>query len=132
MVNKDMNSIDLSVPLLPEMIKVVRLSASCIASNMGFKVDDIEDIKVVISEVFNILIKKLDKGSHKIKIEFYIYEDKLSINLYFVNGRPKKFMLFSDEEDGIAFAIFNALVDNAEFSNEGDKIISLDIYIKEI
>lgn len=126
---KDAKIIDLYIPLLPEMVKIARLSVSGLASNMGFMINDIEDIKVVVSEVCNILIK--NKTLDKVHLKFTVKNGKLAISFYFVNGRPEKFVLIKDEDDDFAFQILNALVDDAQILKEGDKIISLNIFIRE-
>lgn len=43
-------TVELSIPSLPEFVGVVRLAASGVASRLGFTVDEIEDIKLSVSE----------------------------------------------------------------------------------
>src|SRR6056297_1468251 len=45
--------IDLSIPSNPEYVSIVRLTASVIANSIGFDFEEIEDIKVAVSEACN-------------------------------------------------------------------------------
>ncbi len=45
-----MDEITLSLPAKPEYVSVARLTVSAIANRIGFSMDEIEDIKVAISE----------------------------------------------------------------------------------
>lgn len=50
-------AIEVRVPADPSMSRVLRLAASGVASLRGFSVDEIEDIKIAISEVLIALIE---------------------------------------------------------------------------
>lgn len=50
-MNENSNcTVSLTLPNAPEFVSVARLTLSGVANRMGFNVDDIEDLKVVISE----------------------------------------------------------------------------------
>jgi serine/threonine-protein kinase RsbW len=69
----------LSVSNKPEYVSVVRLTASAVASRMGFNIEEIEDIKVAIAEVCTNAIQYSEKENEIIDIKFYIYSDRLCI-----------------------------------------------------
>ena len=48
--NKSPNDIKIEIPAQSEYVSVVRLAVSGVASRLGFTVNDIEDIKVAVSE----------------------------------------------------------------------------------
>jgi hypothetical protein len=50
----------LTVPAEPSMSRVARLAASGLASLAGFSVDEIEDIKIAISEALIVLVEHCD------------------------------------------------------------------------
>lgn len=50
----------LTVPAEPSMSRVARLAASGLASLAGFNVDEIEDIKIAISEALIVLVEHCD------------------------------------------------------------------------
>ncbi|MEA3422350.1 MAG: ATP-binding protein [Bacillota bacterium] len=47
------DNISMSLPNKPEYVSVARLTASVVANNMGFDIEDIEDIKVAVGEACN-------------------------------------------------------------------------------
>ncbi|SFE67350.1 ATP-binding protein [Peptostreptococcus sp. D1] len=63
----------------PNFVSVIRLTVSGIASKIGFSFDEIEDLKVSISEACTNAIKH--SKEELFEINFYIYEDKLSIEV---------------------------------------------------
>lgn len=63
----------------PNFVSVIRLTVSGIASKIGFSFDEIEDLKVSISEACTNAIKHSKEDLFE--INFYIYEDKLSIEV---------------------------------------------------
>ena len=75
--------IDLVVPVLTEMVRVVRLTVSGIASTIGFEIDTIEDIKVAVAEVCNRIITKTDSNAQRYIIKCYAEADALKIRFFF-------------------------------------------------
>jgi hypothetical protein len=62
--------IDIRVPPAPSLSRVLRLAASGVASLAGFTVDEIEDIKVAVSEVLIALIEH--GGGEPIDIQYSV------------------------------------------------------------
>ena len=71
--------ISMNMSVNPDFVSVIRLTLSGIASKIGFSLDDIEDMKVCVSEACTNAIKHSDKDEFQIK--FYIYPDKLTIEV---------------------------------------------------
>ena len=63
----------------PNFVSVIRLTTSGIASKMGFTLDDIEDLKVSISEACTNAIKHSKKDTFE--VNFYVFEDKLTVEV---------------------------------------------------
>ena len=79
------DSIKLVIPNKAEYISVARLTASSIANSMGMTIDNIEDIKVSISEAcMNAMIE-----NEEINIKFEINKDKLKIKVMNVLEKRK-------------------------------------------
>lgn len=53
-----MDEISIKLPAKPEYISVARLTTAAIANRLGFSIDDIEDLKVAVSEAGNYLINQ--------------------------------------------------------------------------
>lgn len=60
-------------------VSVVRLTTSGIASKMGFTLDDIEDLKVSISEACTNAIKHSKEMNFE--VNFYMYNDRLTVEV---------------------------------------------------
>lgn len=113
-MNKDI--IRLTIPDKPDYISVVRLTSSSICSNMGFNIEDIEDIKVAISEA---CINALDKD-REIEVVFNMKEDRLLITIDNVSHKGAD---RSDREEELSLLIIKSLMDKVEFSQEGIRMI---------
>lgn len=85
-------TIELKIPAKTEYINVVRLSIAGIGERMGFSVDDIEDIKIVVGEACINSIRYAyqgeKSGKNLICIRFLIHPTKLEI---IVNDSGKGF-----------------------------------------
>lgn len=67
----------LQVPAEPTMARVVRLAASSLAAMTSMDLDDVEDVKIVVSEVMAALIEHGDGPD--ITIKFEVGADRLSV-----------------------------------------------------
>jgi serine/threonine-protein kinase RsbW len=73
--------VELTIPAKAEYVGIVRLTTSGVANRMGYSYDDIEDIKVAVSEActnaVNHAYKEGEKG--QVQIKLFTYEDRLEI-----------------------------------------------------
>ncbi len=69
--------VDLRLPPDPTLSRVLRLAASGIAGMAGFTVDEIEDIKIAVSEVLLALIEH--GGGKTIEIQFMVEDQSFSV-----------------------------------------------------
>jgi serine/threonine-protein kinase RsbW len=76
-----MDYIEMKIPAKPEYIGVIRLTLSGIASRMGYTYEEIEDIKIAVSEACTNAVQhaysKDEDG--EVILGFGIYEDKLEM-----------------------------------------------------
>ena len=110
--------ITLTIPSKPDYISVIRLTSSSICNTMGFNIEDIEDIKVSISEA---CINALNNSS-EINIVFQIEKDKLIVNVDNVsyeniNGKE------INKEMELSLLIIESLMDKVNFSDKGVEMI---------
>lgn len=80
------DKVELTLPNKPEYVSIARLTASVIANNMGFDIEDIEDIKVAIGEACNNSVIHGNKAAH--------------IHLTFLNDETRFIAEIVDEGDG--------------------------------
>src|SRR3954465_7076710 len=73
--------IEIKIPAKPDYIGVIRLTLSGIASRMGYTYEEIEDIKIAVSEACTNAVQHAyskDEAGEVI-VGFGIYEDKLEL-----------------------------------------------------
>lgn len=113
--------IELTFPLKPEYVSLVRLAVSGVASRAGFDIEDIEDIKVSVSEVCNRIIGVSEEGAtdRRGRIAFAISGERLEI--FFYRTFPgQKIVPGGDEESLAGFALMSALMDEVKLYEDGE------------
>lgn len=105
-----MDKVKLSLPLKPEYAGTARLTVSGIASRMGFDFEDVEDIKVAVSEIMSKYIMVRKGAGGELKIKFTCFGDYLEIAF---NSDGSTGCLFG-EGDEFALSIIRALMDEVE------------------
>ncbi len=122
-------TIELEIPAKTEYIALVRLCISGIGDRIELTIDEIEDLKIAISEVCNNSIRHAyNEGSYhnSIKIRFLIYPKKMmvKINDYghgFDTKFVKEYLKCKDDErtKGIGLGLFlmKTLMDGVEYSS---------------
>jgi serine/threonine-protein kinase RsbW len=75
--------VDLNIPNSAEFVGVVRLAVSGLAARMKFSIEDIEDIKIAVSEACtNAVQYAYEQGIKNIvNIKCFIHKEKLEINV---------------------------------------------------
>ena len=117
-----LDTVSIYVPLSAEYVGIVRLTASGIASRIGFDIDVIEDIKVSISEVISKIIDR-NLSQDRLEIDFNHLEDGIKIDFKLSGGIPED--IFDDEPDNFAFAIISALMDDVNMNKDSDILLSM-------
>jgi serine/threonine-protein kinase RsbW len=76
-----MDYIEMKIPAKPEYVGVIRLTLSGITSRMGYTYEEIEDIKIAVSEACTNSIQHAyaDEEGGEVIVGFGIYADKLEI-----------------------------------------------------
>ncbi|MCL9662431.1 anti-sigma B factor RsbW [Paenibacillus hunanensis] len=126
----DTQKVILNLPATAEFVDVVRLNLYGIASKMGFSYEDIEDMKVAVSEACNnsVLYAYGQDGGH-IDVIFEIGEETLSI---IVEDEGESFETVKEMADqttlhdkelsdvqigGLGFYLMQALMDDVRIEN---------------
>lgn len=116
------DTVSVLIPLKAEYVSVTRLTASGIASHMGFDFDTIEDIKVALSEVLSKIIEKR-LSEERITIEFTNTGDGISIA--FILANQTGLNLFDGENDNFALAIIQSLMDEVDFDQNENIVMTM-------
>lgn len=110
------DSVNISLPSKPEYVSVARLTASVIASQMGFDVEAIEDIKLAVGEACNNAVMHSGTDStYEMKLKNM--KDNLVIEVIdFGNGFELKEYQAPDldalQENGLGLFIIQSLMDH--------------------
>jgi serine/threonine-protein kinase RsbW len=83
------------------------MTAASIGSKMNFNIDDVEDIKVIVSEISIFFINYLKEDQNGFEIVFQIHSDRLEIIFLDLNAGE----LVVDEDD-LSLMILQSLSDD--------------------
>lgn len=111
-----MDKIFVKIPSEKKYISTVRLSISSIANTISMDIENIEDLKVSISEVLNLFVDE----SEFFEISMDVFEDKIEIEVIpdiSLLGIQEK------EENKFALLILENLVDKIEFKEKSVLLI---------
>ncbi|KKY02141.1 histidine kinase [Paraclostridium benzoelyticum] len=107
----------------PEYVSIIRLTVSGLANKIGFSLDDIEDIKVAVSEACTNAIKhSLDD---KFLVQFSVLENGLTIEVedkgtgYDVESLQEP-DLTNPKESGLGLFIIKTLMDEVSTISNSD------------
>ncbi|MFD2656709.1 anti-sigma B factor RsbW [Gracilibacillus thailandensis] len=138
--------IEMKVPARAEYVGVVRLSTSGIANRMGFSYEEIEDLKVAISEALSNATEHAYKTEDdgEVTIGFGVYQDRLEV---MVADRGGSFDLQKVKKDigpyennqsiedlregGFGLFLIEALMDKVEIKNDYGVIVLMTKYLHE-
>lgn len=119
----DLETIKMEVTSSPEYVSIIRLTVSGIANKIGFSLDDIEDIKVAVSEACTNAIKhSLDD---KFLVQFSVLENGLTIEVedkgtgYDVESLQEP-DLTNPKESGLGLFIIKTLMDEVSTISNSD------------
>ena len=104
--------IELEVPLRSERAKTVRVVAASLAADAGFTIDDIDDLRLAISEIFSILID--DSTGARARIRFSVGDGEIRASIEQVGADD------AIELDELASNILATVVD--EFAVDGPAV----------
>lgn len=112
--------IKISLPGKPEYVSIARLTASVIANQMGFNIDDVEDIKVAVGEACNNAVLHGKSHEEVFEIQFEVQDDRMVIE---VRDNGNGFDLDEYQapepgelrENGLGIFIMKTLMDEVEF-----------------
>lgn len=117
--------VEISIPSDTEFVRVVRLAVSGVASRMSFSYDDIEDIKLAVSEACNNAIQHAHRnGDSRVLVQCLTAADKLTIIVQDTGrGVPReaweKSLMPPNEWDerGLGLVVMQALMDEVHFES---------------
>ena len=140
--------IEMKIPAKAEYVGVIRLTLSGIANRVGFSYEEIEDIKIAVSEaITNAINHGYEKeGKGEITIGFGVYEDHLEIMVadngesFQLNEVKNKIGPYKKSESvenlregGFGLFLIEALMDKVQINNSlGGVTVLMTKYLDEV
>ncbi len=143
---EDFDFIEMKVPAKAEYVGIVRLSISGIANRIGFTYEDIEDLKVAVSEAITNAVEHAysEEDGGEVSIGFGVYDDRLEImvadhggsfDLNEIKGGIGPYKGFESienlREGGFGLFLIDALMDRVEINNNFGVIVLMTKYLHE-
>lgn len=113
-------TIELRLPLKPEYLPILRATMGVVAGVVSFNYDEIMQLRVAVSEVFDLAIKHVEPGSgfsevNELAVRFSVHPDKLEV----VIMGPKDYTSYLNTGEGReSLALLRSLTDEVEFGGE--------------
>lgn len=112
--------IRISLPGKPEYVSIARLTASVIANQMGFDIDDVEDIKVAVGEACNNAVLHGKSQEEVFEVQFEVQSSRMVIE---VSDNGSGFDMDEYQapapgelkENGLGIFIMKTLMDEVDF-----------------
>lgn len=105
-----MDKIVLKIPKKSEYMSTIRLTSSALANINGFDIEEIEDIKVIISEICTFFIRNVVENSQDLEILYEVHLDKISVKISDLN--KGQMLEFSND---MSIMIIESLSDNYDY-----------------
>jgi serine/threonine-protein kinase RsbW len=141
-----MDYVEMKIPAKPEYVGVIRLTISGIASNMGYTYEQIEDIKIAVSEACTNAVQHAypEGQTGEVIVGFGIYEDKLE-TMVADHGQSFNFIQTKEElgpytesttvdqlsEGGLGLYLIETLMDEVRVSNTSGISVFMVKYLGE-
>lgn len=128
-------TVQMTFPAVPELVSTIRLSVSSMASRIAFNVEDIEDIKIAVSEACTNVIQhayseSTPQSDKTIQLNIELTSEKISITIQdqgkgfdtaILGTRSQK----ESSEDtlglGLGLAFVQNLMDHSDIQSEENK-----------
>jgi serine/threonine-protein kinase RsbW len=111
--------VEIVVPLRPEFASVLRVTTASMASDIGFSIDEIDDLRLAINEVFGTMLEPAERnvsdpgGEEVVTCRFDLLGDGLAVEMVGPDGSDLQL-------DDLASTILGSVVDR--FEHHGDRI----------
>jgi hypothetical protein len=99
----------LSVPAQSRYVRLARLAAAGVATEAGFDVDGVEDLRVAVNELFALLVDDVEDASAVVELTFGVDGDVVSVDGERALDGP------APAVDDLALEILRVVVDDHRF-----------------
>jgi len=125
------DTISIKLPSKPEYVSIARLAASVLGNNIGFDIEEIEDIKVAVGEACNNAILHGNSEDNYFELSFDIKDNRIDIQVQ-DNGNGFDITTYDEpdlenpKENGLGIFIMKSLMDEVEIvgkNGDGTKLM---------
>lgn len=112
--------IELRLPVKSEYLPILRATTGVVAGAIPFNYDEIMQLRVAVTEVFDLAIKHVKAESvvsqvNELAVHFWIHDDEIEILI----ASPGDYTSYINREEGREnLALLRSLMDEVEFSAE--------------
>ncbi len=106
------NNITLTLPAVPDFVRLARLTVASLATKVGFSYDEVEDLRIAVGEGCSLLIGP-DGGSGTLTLRFRASPTGLDVQM----DRAPSDAALDGEGSDLSAQILDAVVDRYEFSS---------------
>ncbi|NGP46244.1 anti-sigma B factor RsbW [Bacillaceae bacterium SIJ1] len=140
------DSVEMKIPAKPEYVGVVRLTGSGVANRIGFNYEDIEDIKVALSEACTNAVHHAYESEEngEISVTFNVYSDRLEMMVadagrHFDLEQIQKRLgpldidqqnIDNMNEGGLGLFLIDTLMDTVEVISDSGVVVQMTKYLK--
>ena len=107
-----MDKILLKIPKKSEYMSTIRLTSSALSNINRFNIDEIEDIKVIVSEICTFFIKNLNRNTEDFEISYQISQNKIIVTVADLNDGELSVESLNDD---MSIMIIESLSDNFNY-----------------
>lgn len=115
-----MDNIKLIIPKKSEYISTIRLTTSSLSNIDGFDIDEIEDLKVIVSEVCIFFINNVVSNEKPLEIDYLIENDIFKVEVTDLNDG--EFIVNNGINNEMCVLIIKSLSDKYKIDIENKKI----------
>ena len=117
------DQVEIIVPVRPRCGSTLRVLTSALAADCGFSIDEIDDIRLGLSEVFNVLSDTVsgtdhESTGHRVRVTFHPGDDRLAVMVHSVPGSSTPL-----EFDELATSILRSVLDDVTIGDEGVSMV---------
>jgi serine/threonine-protein kinase RsbW len=101
--------IELAIPAQPEFLRLVRLASADVGSRAGLDFEEIDDLKIAVSEACSLLLG----GDAAVRLEFEFDDGRVDVEGASAGA--------ADVDRTLSLAIIGAVVDEHDLTVDGDR-----------
>jgi serine/threonine-protein kinase RsbW len=115
------DAIRLVVPAQSRHVRLVRLTAAGVAADAGLDVDDVEDVRVAVSELFALLVDDAESEADEVEVRYQANDDGIEITGRRAVSAPTSDSAEPPVPDDLALDILRVIVDEHRFDSDNDE-----------